>query len=92
MENINVQRCKNAENRFKILENRCKNAEILLEKQKKRIEVLENIFRCSQCKNINTLTNCFTCNKKLCMNCCNSLETKNFTSDNIVVYFCKDCV
>jgi len=78
--------------KIKILENELKNAKNLLEKQKKRIEVLENIHRCSQCQSINTLTNCFTCDKKICINCCNSLETKDFTSDHITVYFCKECI
>lgn len=90
MENIN-NKFVNSENKLKILENKLINSEILLEKQRKRIEVLENIFRCSQCQSINTLTNCFNCDKKICMNCCNSLETKNFTSDNIIIYFCKEC-
>ena len=75
----------------KTMEQRLIDAEKKITEQKKRIETLENLFRCSDCKAINTLTNCFTCDKKICTNCCNSLETKNFTSDNIIVYFCKDC-
>jgi len=42
----------NIEEKFKYFEKKLKEAEILINEQKKRIDILENLSRCSQCNGI----------------------------------------
>jgi hypothetical protein len=68
---------KNLENKIKIIE--------------ERILQLEDLFKCTDCKNIKLLVNCYSCDKRICNQCYNCHHTKSFDELNVLRYYCKKC-
>jgi hypothetical protein len=56
-----------------------------------KILQLEELFKCSVCKNIKLLVNCYSCDKRICNQCYNCHHTKSNETENVLVYYCKSC-
>lgn len=80
--------------KLEIINNELQEIKKELKDAENRLEILENLFRCPNCKSKNILEilkKCFHCGKKICTNCYYTLETKQFSDDNVIIYSCKEC-
>ena len=71
------------------------NKMIYLENKIKELEdqilQLEELFKCTNCKNVKLLVNCYNCDKRICNQCYICSHTKTNERENVLLYYCKEC-
>ena len=80
------------DNRINLLEEKISKMLIIINVLGEKNEYLENLSRCSFCKNVRSLLYCYCCYSKVCEQC-NIIKERNGRMGEVEIFiFCRNCL
>jgi hypothetical protein len=80
------------DNRLKLLEEKLSKMALIINALEEKNKYLENLSRCSFCRNIRDLFCCSSCYAKVCGECNIVRERTGRTGDVEIIIFCRTCL